>query len=147
MRAPGPCSIWELDLRGNADDQVTRRNRTVGNLRVKETLNNAKEEEHSLRTGGTGKKASHRSVFGRLIARRYAKAGNQNVGKGDRLSGVTAEFSALMRFTLTGEVFGRLRTGPALEVLSLDGSWKRQGPGLKQVSPVSGMDPFEWHVL
>jgi RND family efflux transporter MFP subunit len=105
-------------------------------LRVKETLNNAKEEEHSLEL--ELEKTKVIAPFDGLIARRYARQG-QNVGKGDRLFWVTAESPLLMRFTLPEKVFGKIRTGQPMEVLSLDVPGEKHRARVKQVSPV--VDP------
>src|SRR5258708_6160314 len=63
-------------------------------LRVKETLNTAKEEEHSLEI--EMEKTKLTAPFNGLIARRYVREG-QNVTKGERLFWVTAEAPLLMR--------------------------------------------------
>jgi RND family efflux transporter MFP subunit len=105
-------------------------------LRVKETLNNGKEEEHSLEL--ELEKTKVIAPFDGLIARRYARQG-QNVGKGDRLFWVTAESPLLMRFTLPEKVFGKIRNGQPMEVLSPDVPGEKHMARVKQVSPV--VDP------
>ncbi|HWY09302.1 MAG TPA: efflux RND transporter periplasmic adaptor subunit [Candidatus Acidoferrales bacterium] len=105
-------------------------------LRVKETLNNAKEEEHSLEL--ELEKTKVIAPFDGLIARRYARQG-QNVGKGDRLFWVTAESPLLMRFTLPEKAFGKIRIGQPMEVLSPDVPGEKHRARVKQVSPV--VDP------
>src|SRR5437899_2395312 len=86
-------------------------------LRVKETLNTAKEEEHSLEI--EMEKTKLTAPFNGLIARRYVREG-QNVTKGERLFWVTAEAPLLMRFTLPEKFFGKIRNGQSVEVSSVD---------------------------
>lgn len=105
-------------------------------LRVTETLNTAKEEEHSLELELEKTRVS--APFAGLIARRYVREG-QNVGKGDRLFWVTAEAPLLMRFTLPEKFFGKMRNGQQLEVTCADAPTEKHLAKVKQVSPV--VDP------
>lgn len=105
-------------------------------LRVQETLNTAKEEEHSLEL--ELEKTKIIAPFDGLIARRYAREG-QNVGKGERLFWVTAESPLLMRFTLPEKFFGRMHNGQQVEVTSADAPGEKHLARIKQVSPV--VDP------
>lgn len=105
-------------------------------LRVTETLNTAKEEEHSLELELEKTKVA--APFNGLIARRYVREG-QNVAKGDRLFWVTAESPLLMRFTLPEKFFGEIKSGQPLEVTSLDSPAEKHVARVKQVSPV--VDP------
>jgi membrane fusion protein (multidrug efflux system) len=103
---------------------------------VTETLNTAREEEHSLELELEKTRVS--APFDGLIARRYVREG-QNVGKGDRLFWVTAEAPLLMRFTLPEKFFGRMRNGQLMEVTSPDVPGEKHQARVKQVSPV--VDP------
>jgi len=105
-------------------------------LRVKETLNTAKEEEHSLEI--ELEKTKLTAPFSGLIARRYVREG-QNVTKGERLFWVTAESPLLMRFTLPEKYFGKMRTGQPVEVICADVPAEKHAGKVKQVSPV--VDP------
>ena len=105
-------------------------------LRVKETLNTAKEEEHSLEI--EMEKTKLTAPFNGLIARRYVREG-QNVTKGERLFWVTAEAPLLMRFTLPEKYFGKIKSGQPVEVTSADSAAERHPARVKQVSPV--VDP------
>jgi len=105
-------------------------------LRVKETLNTAKEEEHSLEI--EMEKTKLTAPFNGLIARRYVREG-QNVTKGERLFWVTAEAPLLMRFTLPEKYFGKMRTGQPVEVTGADAPAEKHVAKVKQVSPV--VDP------
>src|SRR5580704_2690652 len=105
-------------------------------LRVKETLNTAKEEEHSLEL--ELEKTKVIAPFNGLIARRYVREG-QNVAKGDRLFWVTAEAPLLMRFTLPEKYFGKMRNGQQVEVTCVDTPAEKHLAKVKQVSPV--VDP------
>lgn len=105
-------------------------------LRVKETLNTAKEEEHSLEI--ELEKTKLTAPFHGLIARRYVREG-QNVTKGERLFWVTAEAPLLMRFTLPEKFFGKIKSGQAVEVTSMDATPEKHLAKVKQVSPV--VDP------
>jgi len=105
-------------------------------LRVKETLNTAKEEEHSLEI--EMEKTKLTAPFNGLIARRYVREG-QNVTKGERLFWVTAEAPLLMRFTLPEKFFGKIRNGQPVEVSSVDATAEKHPARVKQVSPV--VDP------
>lgn len=105
-------------------------------LRVKETLNTAKEEEHSLEIELEKTKVA--APFDGLVARRYVREG-QNVSKGDRLFWVTAEAPLLMRFTLPEKFFGKVRNGQQVQVTCADAPAERHLGKVKQVSPV--VDP------
>ena len=105
-------------------------------LRVKETLNTAKEEEHSLEI--EMEKTKLTAPFNGLIARRYVREG-QNVTKGERLFWVTAEAPLLMRFTLPEKYFGKMRAGQSVEVTCSDALAEKHLAKIKQVSPV--VDP------
>jgi RND family efflux transporter MFP subunit len=105
-------------------------------LRVTETLNNAKEEEHSLELEMEKTKVA--APFSGLIARRYVREG-QNVTKGERLFWVTAEAPLLMRFTLPEKFFGKMRNGQPVEVTCADAPAEKHVAKVKQVSPV--VDP------
>jgi len=105
-------------------------------LRVKETLNTAKEEEHSLELELEKTKVT--APFSGLIARRYVREG-QNVGKGERLFWVTAEAPLLIRFTLSERAFGKIHNGQQMEVTSPGVPGEKHLARVKQVSPV--VDP------
>ena len=105
-------------------------------LRVKESMNTAKEEEHSLEL--EMEKTKIIAPFEGLIARRYVREG-QNVAKGDRLFWVTAEWPLLMRFTLPEKYFGKIHNGQQLEITSADVPGEKHTARIKQVSPV--VDP------
>jgi RND family efflux transporter MFP subunit len=105
-------------------------------LRVTETLNTAKEEEHSLELELEKTRVS--APFAGLIARRYVREG-QNVGKGDRLFWLTAEAPLMMRFTLPEKFFGKMRNGQQVEVTCPDVPGEKHVAKVKQVSPV--VDP------
>jgi RND family efflux transporter MFP subunit len=104
--------------------------------RVTETLNTAREEEHSLELELEKTRVS--APFDGLIARRYAREG-QNVGKGERLFWVTGEAPLLLRFTLPEKFFGKMRNGQQVEVTSPDVPGEKHLARVKQVSPV--VDP------
>jgi len=104
--------------------------------RVTETLNTAKEEEHSLELELEKTKVT--APFNGLIARRYVREG-QNVTKGERLFWVTAESPLLMRFTLPEKFFGKMRKGQPVEVTCADAPAEKHLAKVKQVSPV--VDP------
>jgi len=105
-------------------------------LRVTETLNTSKEEEHSLEL--ELEKTKVIAPFNGLIARRYVREG-QNVTKGERLFWVTAEAPLLMRFTLPEKYFGKMRNGQPVEVTCADAPTEKHLAKVKQVSPV--VDP------
>jgi membrane fusion protein, multidrug efflux system len=104
--------------------------------RVTETVNTAKEEEHSLEL--ELEKTKVIAPFDGLIARRYVREG-QSVAKGDRLFWVTAEGPLLMRFTLPERYFGRVRRAQQFEVSSPDLPGEKHAARVKEVSPV--VDP------
>jgi membrane fusion protein, multidrug efflux system len=105
-------------------------------LRVTETLNTAKEEEHSLELELEKTKVT--APFDGLIARRYVREG-QSVAKNERLFWVTAEGPLLMRFTLPEKFFGKMDKGQQLEVTCADAPGEKHAARVKQVSPV--VDP------
>jgi RND family efflux transporter MFP subunit len=105
-------------------------------LRVTETLNTAKEDEHSLEL--ELEKTRVTAPFNGLIARRYVREG-QNVTKGERLFWVTAEAPLLMRFTLPEKFFGKMRNGQPVEVTCAAAPAEKHMAKVKQVSPV--VDP------
>ena len=105
-------------------------------LRVKESLNTAKEEERSLEL--EMEKTKVIAPFEGLIARRYVREG-QNVSKGDRLFWVTAESPLMMRFTLPERYFGKMRNGQQLEITAGNDPGEKHLARIKQVSPV--VDP------
>jgi RND family efflux transporter MFP subunit len=104
--------------------------------RVAETMNTARQEEHSLEL--ELEKTRIVAPFNGLVARRYVREG-QNVAKGDRLFWITAEAPLLMRFTLPEKYFGRFRQAQQLEVTSPDLPGQKHAARVKQVSPV--VDP------
>jgi membrane fusion protein, multidrug efflux system len=104
--------------------------------RVTETLNTAKEEEHSLEL--ELEKTKITAPFSGLIARRYVREG-QNALKGDRFFWLTAEGPLLMRFTLPEKFFGHLRRGQSVEVNSVNTPGENHGGRVKEISPV--LDP------
>ena len=104
--------------------------------RVQETLNTSKQEELALEL--ELEKSKVIAPFDGLIARRYVREG-QNVGKGDRLFWVTAEAPLLMRFTLPEKMFGRVHSGQAFEVTSVDVPGEKHTAKVKEISPV--VDP------
>ena len=105
-------------------------------LRTKETLNNAKEEEHNLEL--ELEKTKITAPFDGLIARRYVRQG-QAVVKGDRLFWVTAEAPLMMRFTLPERFFGRVHRGQQFEVTSADVPGERHMARVKEEASV--VDP------
>ena len=105
-------------------------------VRTKETLNNAKEEEHNLEL--ELEKTKITAPFNGLIARRYVRQG-QAVVKGDRLFWVTAEAPLMMRFTLPERFFGRVHRGQQFEVTSADVPGERHMARVKEEASV--VDP------
>lgn len=105
-------------------------------LRVREQLNTAREEEHSLEL--ELEKTRIAAPFGGLVARRYVRAG-QAVSKGDRLFWVTAEAPLLMRFTLPEKFVGQVKAGQIVPVNSPDVPQEKHTAKVKEVSPV--VDP------
>lgn len=131
--------LWDLGLTSQEQLEHARYKAESDHwdiLRVTETLNTAKEEEHSLEL--ELEKTKVKAPFDGLIARRYARAG-QNVGKGERLFWVTAEAPLLMRFTLPEKFFGKMRNGQQVEVSCADAPGEKHTARVKQVSPV--VDP------
>ena len=105
-------------------------------LRVKEQLNTAKEEEHSLEF--ELEKTRIMAPFGGLVARRYVREG-QSVSKGDRLFWVTAEGPLRVRFTLPEKFLGHLKRGQELHLTSPDLPAEKHVAKIMEVSPV--VDP------
>ena len=105
-------------------------------LRVKEQLNTAKEEEHSLEF--ELEKTRIMAPFGGLVARRYVRDG-QSVSKGDRLFWVTAEGPLRVRFTLPEKFLGHLKRGQELHLTSPDLPAEKHVAKIMEVSPV--VDP------
>jgi len=105
-------------------------------LRVKEQLNTAREEEHSLDL--ELEKTRIMAPFGGLVARRYVRQG-QSVSKGDRLFWVTAEGPLRVRFTLPEKYVGHLKKGQELPLTSPDVPTEKHIARVVEVSPV--VDP------
>lgn len=105
-------------------------------LRVREQLNTAKEEEHSLEL--ELEKTRITAPFDGLVARRYVRAG-QTVARGERLFWVTAEGPLLLRFTLPEKFVGHVQRGLVLPINSPDVPGEKHSARIKEVSPV--VDP------
>jgi RND family efflux transporter MFP subunit len=105
-------------------------------LRVKELLNNSKDEERSLEL--EVEKTRIAAPFNGLVARRYVRAG-QAVAKGDRLFWVTAEGPIRVRFTLPEKFLGHLKKGQELPLTSPDVSREKHTVKILELSPV--VDP------
>jgi membrane fusion protein, multidrug efflux system len=105
-------------------------------LRVREQLNTAKEEEHSLEL--ELEKTRIAAPFDGLVARRYVRAG-QTVAKGERLFWVTAQGPLLLRFTLPEKFVGHVQRGLVLPIISPDVPGEKHSARIKEVSPV--VDP------
>jgi membrane fusion protein (multidrug efflux system) len=105
-------------------------------LRVKEQLNTAKEEEHSLEL--ELEKTRIMAPFSGLVARRYVREG-QSVAKGDRLFWVTAEGPLRVRFTLPEKYLRQLKKGQVLPLNSPDLPAEKYSAKVVEVSPV--VDP------
>jgi membrane fusion protein, multidrug efflux system len=105
-------------------------------LRVKELLNNSREEERSLELEVEKTRIS--APFDGVVARRYVRAG-QAVIKGDRLFWVTAEGPLRMRFTLPEKFLGHLKKGEELPLSSPDVPQEKHVVKIKELSPV--VDP------
>jgi membrane fusion protein (multidrug efflux system) len=105
-------------------------------LRTKETLNNAKEEEHNLELELEKTKVT--APFDGLIARRYVRQG-QGVIKGDRLFWLTAEAPLMMRFTLPERFFGRVHRGQEFVLTSPDVPGEKHTARVKEEASV--VDP------
>jgi len=105
-------------------------------VRVKEQLNTAKEEEHSLEL--ELEKTRIMAPFSGLVARRYVREG-QSVAKGDRLFWVTAEGPLRIRFTLPEKYLRRLKKGEVLALNSPDLPAEKYLAKVVEVSPV--VDP------
>jgi membrane fusion protein, multidrug efflux system len=105
-------------------------------LRVKEQLNTAKQEEHSLEL--ELEKTRITAPFSGLVARRYAREG-QSVAKGDRIFWITAEGPLRVRFTLPERFVGRVKRGDQLALTSPDFPSERHQARIIAMSPV--VDP------
>jgi RND family efflux transporter MFP subunit len=105
-------------------------------LRVKELLNNSKDEERSLEL--EVEKTRVAAPFNGLVARRYVRAG-QAVAKGDRLFWVTAEGPLRVRFTLPEKFLGYLKKGQELPLTSPDVPREKHTVKIMEISPV--VDP------
>jgi RND family efflux transporter MFP subunit len=105
-------------------------------LRVREQLNTAKQEEHSLEL--EVEKTRIMAPFAGLVARRYVREG-QSVSKGDRLFWVTAEGPLRVRFTLPEKYVGRIKKGQELPLTSPDVLAEKHVAKVAEVSPV--VDP------
>jgi membrane fusion protein (multidrug efflux system) len=105
-------------------------------LRVKEQLNTAREEEHSLEL--ELEKTRIMAPFGGLVARRYVRQG-QSVSKGDRLFWVTAEGPLRVRFTLPEKYLGHLKKGQELPLTSPAVPAEKHVAKVIEISPV--VDP------
>jgi membrane fusion protein (multidrug efflux system) len=105
-------------------------------LRTKETLNNAKEEEHNLELELEKTKVT--APFDGLIARRYVRQG-QGVIKGDRLFWLTAEAPLMMRFTLPERFFGRVHRSQEFVLTSPDVPGEKHTARVKEEASV--VDP------
>jgi membrane fusion protein (multidrug efflux system) len=104
--------------------------------RVRELLNTALEEEHSLEL--EIEKTRITAPFNGLVARRYVRAG-QSVSKGDRLFWVTEEAPLRMRFTLPEKFVGHLKNGQEWALSSPDVPLEKHRARVVAVSPV--VDP------
>jgi membrane fusion protein, multidrug efflux system len=105
-------------------------------LRVKELLNNSREEERSLEL--EVEKTRIYAPFDGVVARRYVRAG-QAVTKGDRLFWVTAQGPLRLRFTLPEKFLGHLQKGQELPLSSPDAPQEKHVVKIMQLSPV--VDP------
>jgi membrane fusion protein (multidrug efflux system) len=105
-------------------------------LRVREQLNTAKQDEHSLEL--EVEKTRIMAPFSGLVARRYIREG-QSVNKGDRLFWVTAEGPLRLRFTLPERFMGHLKRGQEFSLTSADVSGERHTARVMEISPV--VDP------
>jgi RND family efflux transporter MFP subunit len=105
-------------------------------LRVKELLNNSREEERSLELEVEKTRIS--APFDGVVARRYVRSG-QAVSKGDRLFWVTAEGPLRLRFTLPEKFVGRLRRSQELPLTSSDVPQEKHTVKILEISPV--VDP------
>jgi membrane fusion protein, multidrug efflux system len=105
-------------------------------LRVREQLNTAKQDEHSLEL--EVEKTRIMAPFSGLVARRYIREG-QSVNKSDRLFWVTAEGPLRLRFTLPEKFMGHLKRGQEFPLTSADASLERHSARVIEISPV--VDP------
>jgi membrane fusion protein (multidrug efflux system) len=105
-------------------------------IRVKESLNTAKQEEQSLEI--EMEKTVIKAPFSGLVARRYIRVG-QTVAKGDRLFWVTAEAPLRIRFTLPEKYFGHIKKGQEFSVVSPDVLLESHSARVIELSPV--VDP------
>jgi RND family efflux transporter MFP subunit len=131
--------LWNLGL--IAEEQLQHAKYKVESdqwdiKRVSETLNTARQEEHSLEL--EQEKTNIIAPFAGLIARRYVREG-QNIVKGDRLFWVTAEAPLLMRFTLPEKLFGHMQRGQTVEMTSADVPGEKHTARIREISPV--VDP------
>jgi RND family efflux transporter MFP subunit len=104
--------------------------------RVKEQLNTAKEEEHSLEL--ELEKTRVMPPFSGTVARRYVREG-QAVNKGDRLFWVTGEGPLRVRFTLPEKYVHHLKKGDQFTLNSPDLPAEKHNARLIEISPV--VDP------
>lgn len=131
--------LWDLGLTSQEQLEHARYKAESDHwdiLRVTETLNTSKEEEHSLEL--ELEKTKVKAPFDGLIARRYVREG-QNVAKGERVFWVTAEAPLLIRFTLPEKFFGKMHNGQQVDVSCADAPGEKHQARVKQVSPV--VDP------
>jgi membrane fusion protein, multidrug efflux system len=105
-------------------------------LRVREQLNTAKEEEHSLEL--ELEKTRIMAPFAGLVARRYVREG-QSVAKADRLFWVTAEGPLRVRFTLPEKFIRHSQKGQLLPLTSADLAAEKHQVKVIEISPV--VDP------
>jgi RND family efflux transporter, MFP subunit len=105
-------------------------------LRVREQLNTARQEEHSLEL--ELEKTRIMAPFAGLVARRYVRAG-QSVAKADRLFWVTAEGPLRVRFTLPEKFIRHSKKGQLLPLTSVDLAAEKHQVKVVEISPV--VDP------
>jgi membrane fusion protein (multidrug efflux system) len=105
-------------------------------LRVKEQLNTAKQEEHSLEL--ELEKTRIMAPFAGLVARRYVREG-QSVVRADRLFWVTAEGPLRVRFTLPERFIHHSKKGQLLPLTSADLAAEKHHVKVVEISPV--VDP------
>jgi membrane fusion protein, multidrug efflux system len=105
-------------------------------LRVREQLNTAKQEEHSLEL--ELEKTRIMAPFAGLVARRYVREG-QSVAKADRLFWVTAEGPLRVRFTLPEKFIRHSKQGQLLPLTSADLAAEKHHVKVVEISPV--VDP------
>jgi membrane fusion protein (multidrug efflux system) len=105
-------------------------------LRVREQLNTAKQEEHSLEL--ELEKTRIMAPFAGLVARRYVREG-QSVAKADRLFWVTAEGPLRVRFTLPEKFIRHSKKDQLLPLTSADLAAEKHHVKVVEISPV--VDP------